>query len=87
MYRCLQAKGKMRKAEKTLHKVLKNLEPEKLPTDLETLTDEERVLFRRIGFSMKPFLVLGKNSILSFGYYILEHVSFSFFTNRKARSI
>ncbi|KAH6779089.1 hypothetical protein C2S52_010326 [Perilla frutescens var. hirtella] len=57
------AKEKMRKADKNLQKVLKNKEPEELPTDLETLTDEERFLFRRIGLSMKPFLVLGRREI------------------------
>lgn len=56
----------MRKAEKALQKVLVNQEPEDLPTDLETLTDEERFLFRRIGLSMKPFLVLGNTYILWF---------------------
>ncbi|XP_057765932.1 CRM-domain containing factor CFM3, chloroplastic/mitochondrial [Salvia miltiorrhiza] len=57
------AKGKIRNAEKTLQKVLKNQEPEELPTDLETLTDEERQLFRRIGSSMKPYLVLGRREV------------------------
>lgn len=56
----------MRKAEKALQKVLVSQEPEDLPTDLETLTDEERFLFRRIGLSMKPFLVLGNTYILWF---------------------
>ena len=43
--------------------MLKNQEPEELPTDLETLTDEERQLFRRIGSSMKPKLVLGRREV------------------------
>lgn len=50
----------MKKAEKALRKVQDYLEPALLPTDLETLTDEERFLFRKIGLSMKPFLLLGK---------------------------
>ncbi|PIN02731.1 Poly(A)-specific exoribonuclease PARN [Handroanthus impetiginosus] len=57
------AKGKIGRAEKALQKVLKNQEPENLPTDLETLTDEERFLFRRIGLSMKPYLLLGRREI------------------------
>ncbi|EYU29891.1 hypothetical protein ABFS82_10G090500 [Erythranthe guttata] len=57
------AKEKMRKAEKSLQKVLENQEPGDLPTDLETLTDEERFLFRRIGLSMKPYLLLGRREI------------------------
>ncbi|KAL8456474.1 hypothetical protein ACS0TY_034623 [Phlomoides rotata] len=57
------ATEKMRKSEKALQKVLKNQEPENPPTDLETLTDEERFLFRRIGSSMKPYLLLGRREI------------------------
>ena len=36
-----------------------SLEPAQLPTDLETISDEERFLFRKIGLSMKPYLLLG----------------------------
>ncbi|KAK4479071.1 hypothetical protein RD792_014582 [Penstemon davidsonii] len=57
------AKGKMGQAEKALQKVLENREPSDLPVDLETLTDEERFLFRKIGWSMKPYLVLGRREI------------------------
>ncbi|GER51428.1 CRS1 / YhbY (CRM) domain-containing protein [Striga asiatica] len=57
------AKEKIRKAERVLQKVLENQEPEDLPTDLETLTDEERFLFRKIGLSMKPYLHLGRREI------------------------
>lgn len=53
----------MKKAEKALLKVQQNSEPALLPTDIETLTDEERFLFRRIGLSMKSFLSLGKKLI------------------------
>ena len=41
-----------------------HLEQEDLPTDLENLSDEERILFRKIGLSMKPYLLLGKNGKL-----------------------
>lgn len=57
------AKGKIKKAEKALQKVQDYLEPAALPTDLETLTDEERFLFRKIGLSMKPYLFLGRRGI------------------------
>lgn len=36
------------------------MDPSDLPNDLETITDEERFLFRKIGLSMEPFLLLGK---------------------------
>lgn len=57
------AKHKIEKAEKSLQKVLANQEPANLPSDLETLTDEERLLFRKIGLSMKPYLLLGRREI------------------------
>lgn len=40
-------------------KVQEFLSPAELPTDLETVTDEERFLFRRIGLKMRAFLMLG----------------------------
>ncbi|XP_019173427.1 PREDICTED: CRM-domain containing factor CFM3, chloroplastic/mitochondrial [Ipomoea nil] len=57
------ANRKVRKAERALQKLQKNLEPSELPTDLETLTSEERFLFRKMGLSMKPFLVLGRREV------------------------
>ncbi|XVE54075.1 hypothetical protein DITRI_Ditri03aG0052700 [Diplodiscus trichospermus] len=57
------AKGKLRKANKALAKVQEHLEPADLPTDLETLSDEERILFRKIGLSMKPYLLLGRRGV------------------------
>ncbi|GKV13996.1 hypothetical protein SLEP1_g24936 [Rubroshorea leprosula] len=57
------AKGKLRKAEKALAKVQEHLEPAELPSDLETLTDEERFLFRKVGLSMKPYLLLGRRGV------------------------
>lgn len=57
----MQAKGKITKAEKALWKVQENLKPSELPTDLETLNDEERFLLRKMGLSMKPYLLLGNN--------------------------
>lgn len=50
------AKRKMLKAEKAVLEVQESLEPADLPTDLETITDEERQLLRKIGLSMKPYL-------------------------------
>lgn len=57
------ANGKIKKAEKALAKVQEYLQPSELPTDLETLTDEERFSLRKIGLSMKPYLVLGRRGI------------------------
>ncbi|XP_017252946.1 CRM-domain containing factor CFM3, chloroplastic/mitochondrial [Daucus carota subsp. sativus] len=57
------ANRKVKRAEKALRKVLDYLEPASLPDDLETLSDEERFLFRKIGLSMKPFLHLGLRGI------------------------
>lgn len=46
------------------------LEPEDLPTDLETITDEERLVFRKMGLSMKPYLLVGKCCDLALGFYL-----------------
>ncbi|KAK9705445.1 hypothetical protein RND81_07G057700 [Saponaria officinalis] len=59
------ANRKLRKAEKALVKVQKYLIPEELPTDLETITDEERLVFRKMGLSMKPFLLLGRREVFA----------------------
>ncbi|XP_021911136.1 CRM-domain containing factor CFM3A, chloroplastic/mitochondrial, partial [Carica papaya] len=59
------AKGKLKKAEKALAKLHEYLEPAELPNDLETISDEERFLFRKIGLCMKPYLLLGKNRYLN----------------------
>jgi len=55
----ISAKTKVAKAERALAKVQEFLSPAELPTDLETVTDEERFLFRRIGLKMRAFLMLG----------------------------
>ncbi|XP_022960925.1 CRM-domain containing factor CFM3, chloroplastic/mitochondrial [Cucurbita moschata] len=57
------AKGKVTKAEKIIAKLQGKKEPAELPTDLETITDEERLLFRKIGLSMKPYLLLGRRGV------------------------
>ncbi|XWS26689.1 hypothetical protein CRYUN_Cryun26dG0051800 [Craigia yunnanensis] len=57
------AKGKLGKANKALAKVQEHLEPADLPTDLESLSDEERILFCKIGLSMKPYLLLGRRGV------------------------
>ncbi|KAJ9547891.1 hypothetical protein OSB04_020434 [Centaurea solstitialis] len=57
------ANGKIKRAEKALAKVQEYLQPSELPTDLETLTDEERFSLRKIGLSMKPFLELGRRGV------------------------
>lgn len=57
------AKMKLTKCEKALAKVQGHLDPADMPIDLETLTDEERALFRNIGLNMKPYLLLGKRGV------------------------
>ena len=56
-----QANAKVRKAERALAKAQEFLDPAELPTDLETVTDEERFLFRQMGLKMRAYLPLGKN--------------------------
>ncbi|KAG1346340.1 CRM-domain containing factor CFM3, chloroplastic/mitochondrial [Cocos nucifera] len=57
------AKAKVRKAEGALAKVQEFLKPAELPTDLETVTDEERFLFRKIGLKMRSYLLLGRRGV------------------------
>ncbi|KAL4346208.1 hypothetical protein S245_038814 [Arachis hypogaea] len=59
------AKARVRKAERALAKVQADLDPADLPTDIETLIDEERFLFWKIGLSMKPYLVLGRRDVFA----------------------
>ncbi|XP_073006801.1 CRM-domain containing factor CFM3, chloroplastic/mitochondrial-like [Typha latifolia] len=56
-------KAKVAKAEKALAKVQEFLTPAELPTDLETVTDEERFLFRKMGLKMNSFLFLGRRGV------------------------
>ncbi|KAF3340899.1 chloroplastic group IIA intron splicing facilitator CRS1 [Carex littledalei] len=57
------AKRKLAKAERALAKVQEALVPAELPTDLETVTDEERAKFRSIGLKMKAFHLLGRREV------------------------
>ncbi|GAU34786.1 hypothetical protein TSUD_205900 [Trifolium subterraneum] len=57
------AKTRFRKAERDLIKIQGGFNPADLPTDLETLTNEERILFRKMGLSMKPYLLLGRRDV------------------------
>ncbi|RWW07765.1 hypothetical protein GW17_00028835 [Ensete ventricosum] len=56
---------KVRKAEKALAKVQEFLKPADLPIDLETVSDEERALFRNIGLKMRGALLLVKHIAIS----------------------
>ncbi|PIA42980.1 hypothetical protein AQUCO_02000436v1 [Aquilegia coerulea] len=58
-----RAQDKINKAEKALRKVQESLIPTELPSDLEIITDEERVLYRRMGLSMKGFLLVGRREV------------------------
>lgn len=48
------------KAERALSKVEENLKPLNQPADPNSITDEERFMFRKLGLRMKAFLLLGK---------------------------
>eukprot|EP01018_Ginkgo_biloba_P021742 Gb_37638 [translate_table: standard] len=57
------AQAKVTKAEKALAKVEAFLMPAEPPSDQETITDEERFMFRKLGLRMKAFLLLGRRGI------------------------
>lgn len=48
------------KAERALGKVEEFLKPVEPRPDPESITDEERFMFRKLGLRMKAFLLLGK---------------------------
>lgn len=66
-----QAQAKKKKAEKELAKIRESWLPVGPPDDLETITDEERVMFRRVGLRMKPYLPLGGFDISLYILYML----------------
>lgn len=56
----MQAEKRIAKAERVLGKVEIALKPTKDTKPRETITDEERFMFRKLGLRMKAFLLLGK---------------------------
>ncbi|PIN08835.1 Poly(A)-specific exoribonuclease PARN [Handroanthus impetiginosus] len=57
------AERKLTKAERALSKVEEALSPADRPEDPESLTDEERYMFRKLGLRMKAFLLLGRRGV------------------------
>ncbi|RRT76482.1 hypothetical protein BHE74_00006673 [Ensete ventricosum] len=55
-----QAQAKKLRAEKLLAKIEASMVPVNPSNDQETITDEERSVFRRIGLRMKAYLPLGQ---------------------------
>ncbi|KAK8521373.1 hypothetical protein V6N13_077482 [Hibiscus sabdariffa] len=53
------AQAKKLRAERLLSKIEASMIPAAPDYDQETITDEERVMFRRVGLRMKPYLPLG----------------------------
>ncbi|XP_060205565.1 CRM-domain containing factor CFM3, chloroplastic/mitochondrial [Lycium barbarum] len=53
------SRAKKLKAEKILAKIVESWIPAGPSDDLETITEEERVMFRRVGLRMKSYLPLG----------------------------
>lgn len=56
----LQAQAKKLKAEKLLSKIVASWVPVDPSDDQETITDEERVMYRKVGLRMKAYLPLGE---------------------------
>ncbi|XP_062182502.1 CRM-domain containing factor CFM3, chloroplastic/mitochondrial-like, partial [Phragmites australis] len=57
------AQKKMEKAERVLGKVETALKPTEDTKPPETITDEERFMFRKLGLRMKAFLLLGRRGV------------------------
>ncbi|PPR83365.1 hypothetical protein GOBAR_AA37347 [Gossypium barbadense] len=57
------AQAKKLRAERLLAKIEASMIPAAPDYDQETITDEERVMFRRVGLRMKPYLPLGVRGV------------------------
>ncbi|KAF3781028.1 CRM-domain containing factor [Nymphaea thermarum] len=57
------AQRKLMKAEKALAKVEEFLKPAEASVDPESISDEERFMFRKLGLRMKAFLLLGRRGV------------------------
>lgn len=57
------AEQKLSKAQRVLAKVEESLKPMERTTDPESITEEERFMFRKLGLRMKAFLLLGRRGV------------------------
>ncbi|XVF28693.1 hypothetical protein REPUB_Repub15cG0051800 [Reevesia pubescens] len=57
------AERKLLKAERALSKVEDYLKPADRQADPDSITDEERFMFRKLGLRMKAFLLLGRRGV------------------------
>ncbi|XP_062108191.1 CRM-domain containing factor CFM3A, chloroplastic/mitochondrial [Humulus lupulus] len=57
------AEKKVMKAERALSKVEEFLKPSNQQADPDSITDEERFMFRKLGLRMKAFLLLGRRGV------------------------
>lgn len=57
------ADRKLMRAERTLAKVESYLNPAERPADQDSISDEERFMFRKLGLKMKAFLLLGRRGV------------------------
>ncbi|KDO45881.1 hypothetical protein CISIN_1g002316mg [Citrus sinensis] len=58
-----RAERKLLRAERALSKVEESLKPAERQADPESITDEERFMFRKLGLRMKAFLLLGRRGV------------------------
>ncbi|XP_050217245.1 CRM-domain containing factor CFM3A, chloroplastic/mitochondrial [Mercurialis annua] len=57
------AEKRLIRAERALSKVEESLQPTDRQADPESITDEERFMFRKLGLRMKAFLLLGRRGV------------------------
>ncbi|MED6109773.1 Chloroplastic group IIA intron splicing facilitator CRS1 [Stylosanthes scabra] len=57
------AERKVMRAERALMKVESSLQPSEPKPDPESITDEERFMFRKLGLRMKAFLLVGRRGV------------------------
>lgn len=64
-HKLVTAQAKQQRAEKLLAKIEASMIPVGPSDDQETITDEERFMFRRVGLKMKAYLPLGIRGVFS----------------------
>ena len=69
----LQVSQKIYRAERELTEINSKMRPKDTIADEERISDEEMYTLRKIGLSMKPFLLLGKTRFLVFSL-VLYHI-------------
>lgn len=73
-----QSQAKKLKAENLLSKIVASWVPAGPSDDQETITEEERVMYRQVGLKMKSYLPLGQLFHLMFDFVLVSQFLFNY---------